>query len=271
MFRLMFSDARLPDLATLQTNKPHTADQIIFILLLCILARVHLEFQFFYRKKELRDVLLDDSEYHPTRPGVIVPSKSRSTTSGILVKDEAGATYMTVASHGSPDEEVEVYHPDPNGKVIGRVVDRIGDTDIALVKLRHDIQFENRTFKSDEEPAGVWFKTIKDLFQMRRYDKIAMDNSFTGLIDGQYIAVAMQRIRDTDSTKHLWVEQNWLWFGQDPAKVPREGSCGSAIYDEDGDVIAFFRFFSDDEGFGIGVAAQELLRVGYTPVVSTGR
>jgi hypothetical protein len=72
MFRLMFSDARLPDLATLQTNQPHTADQIIFILLLCILARVHLEFQFFYRKKELRDVLLDDSEYHPIRPGVIV-------------------------------------------------------------------------------------------------------------------------------------------------------------------------------------------------------
>lgn len=206
----------------------------------------------------------DDTAYSPIRPGVIVASKTLSTTSGVLVKDEKGAVYMTAASHGFPTEEAEVYHPNLNGLIVGHVVRRLADTDIALVKLRDGINFENHTFQSADEPDGVLLKGIRDPFELRLFDILSMENSFSGLIDTQYLGVNMVRITPPDATEHLWVRQLWIWCGQDRDKSPIAGSCGSVIYDQDGHVVAFFQFIDDDAGVGTGVAAQELLQIGYS-------
>ncbi|GAM33385.1 hypothetical protein TCE0_004r00242 [Talaromyces pinophilus] len=206
----------------------------------------------------------NDTAYSPIRPGLIVASTSLSTTSGVLVEDHEGAVYMTAASHGFPYDETEVYHPNPNGQIIGHVVRRLADTNIALVKLCDDIKFENRTFQSDDEPDGVLLKGIRDPYERWRYDALSMENSFTGLIDAQFLGVNRIRVTTSDLTEHLWVNQLWAWSGQDPDKYPVAESCGSAIYDQDGNIVAFFRYMMNDSGVGVGVAAQELLHMGYS-------
>lgn len=89
-----------------------------------------------------------------------------------------------------------------------------------------------------------------------------MENSFVGPVDAQFLRVSLKRITPSDSHKHMWVEQSWAWYGQDT--LPVDGSCRSALYDKDGYVVAFFQYLSDDTGIGIGVAAQELLHMGYS-------
>nr|AGN71621.1 hypothetical protein 2379 [Monascus pilosus] len=215
-----------------------------------------------FRQKLPTTTCADDSEYTPIRPGVMVASDNFLTTSGVLVKDSVNETYMTVASHGFPEGHVHVYHPKANCSMIGEVIHHIVDTDIGLMKLQENVVFENRTFQSGLEPDGVFLRGIKDPFELKRFDIISMDSPYTGLIDGQYLTVALKHMPRDAHTEHLWVEQLWQWFGQDASAIPIDGSCGSALLDTDGYVIGFFRYL-DADNIGIGAAAQELVRNGY--------
>lgn len=172
---------------------------------------------------------------------------------------------MTVASHGFPGNDSNVHHPKANGSIIGEVLHRIRDTDIALVKLKGNISFENEIFQSELEPDGVSLRGIKDPFEIKRFDLISMDNPFTGLIDGQFLAVARTRLPTNAHSQHTWVEQLWQWLGQNSNAIPVDGSCGSSLWDSDGYVICFFRSL-DKDNMGIGVAAQKLVWNGYTLV-----
>jgi len=93
----------------------------------------------------------DDSQYDDLRPGIRVSSNYLpddhqafiASTAGILLKDEAGNKYMTVAGHGFPAKcGLRVMHPSPgNGRDIGELIMGLGHTDIAeglLVKLQSD-------------------------------------------------------------------------------------------------------------------------------------
>jgi hypothetical protein len=214
-----------------------------------------------FRNKSPRD----DSYYSPLRPGIIVASNTLLTTSGVLVKNQDGDRSMTVSSHGFPVDDTKVYHPDTKGLEIGNVIHRISDTDIALVKLHDDTTFENQTFQSDDEPEGVLIKNIKDPFDMRTFDALTMDNAFTGLVDGQFLSVSMQRLPTDQQAQHSWVQQMWAWFGQDSNNLPIAGSCGSPVTDSEGNLVCFFRDLRDDN-IGIGVSAQELKKRGYSIV-----
>jgi hypothetical protein len=216
-----------------------------------------------FRLKDPRHLQPDDSTYIPLlRPGVMVSSTNLLTTAGVLVKNSQNESFMTVASHGFPLQDTDVHHPDPDGPLIGEVVRRIGHTNIALVKLHDNIRFENRTFQNLLQPDGVILSGISDPFAIKSFSTITMDNPFTGLIDGQFLTKSMVKLYSTDSDEHLWTVQNWLWYGQDAA-MPVAGSCGSAIWDMNGKVLAFFRWLNG-EGIGIGVAASELVFEGFT-------
>lgn len=96
-----------------------------------------------------------------------------------------------------------------------------------------------------------------------------MDNPYTGMID----AVCIGRIRTNypDSTKeaHVWIKQDWTWFGQHADDFPVAGSCGSALLDDDGKLVSFFRYLTvegPDKGFGLGVAAAEMIQFGFNIV-----
>jgi hypothetical protein len=57
-----------------------------------------------------------------------------------------------------------------------------------------------------------------------------------------------------------------MWMGQGLVDAPAEGSCGSPIWDADGNLVLFFRFLianGPESGLAIGVAAAELQKFGF--------
>jgi hypothetical protein len=100
-----------------------------------------------FRQKTPITTIRDDTSYNTLRPGVMVssgrflgdastpPRSELYTTAGVLVKGKNGNKFMTVASHGFPLGEETVFHPDPNGTIIGVVEKRLSETDIALVTI----------------------------------------------------------------------------------------------------------------------------------------
>lgn len=219
----------------------------------------------------------DDSRYEQLRPGVmlssgrfidpsnVVPPRSELyTTSGILVKDSNGDTFVTVADHGFPLGEETVYHPGPSGQVVGDVVHRIGGTDIALVRLGDGLRYTNETFANPRWPSAKAIREIRNFERMRVYDSVYMDNPFTGYCEGQYLGTRFTRMPadELDLGYHPWAFQQWIYLGQGMIMEPTEGSCGSPILDEDGQIVCFFRW-QDKEGHSIGIAATELEEYGY--------
>jgi hypothetical protein len=189
----------------------------------------------------------DESEYSPIRPGVTV-----APDPGVLVKNPQNDAYMTVTSHGFPNDNYR--------STIGEVAHRIGDTDISLANLGDNIPFESQTFQSVLDTGGVVLRRVKYPFRMKCFDKISMHNPCGGSIDGLFVAVSMNRLPTDAQGKNLWVDHLWQWFGKD---VGVEGNCGSEVWDNNGNVISFFRWI-EAKSMVIGVAAQELVCNGYT-------
>lgn len=77
-----------------------------------------------FRSKDPHNTI-DDSSYSGLRPGIMVASKSLTTTSWVAVNNSAGEAFMTVASHGFPSGQIDVHHPRDTDPVIGRVEQRM--------------------------------------------------------------------------------------------------------------------------------------------------
>lgn len=248
---------------------PNTTDIAVLPGYICQAAAFYLfseGYEYLNRASRLKDptqASFDESAYSPLRPGVAVTSASFTSTSGIMVENAQAQTFMTVASHSFPVSEVNVYQPKQNDN-IGQVDYRIQEADIALVRLRPELEFENRTFSNEADPNGVALKGIRDPFELKRFDVLSMDTSFTGLVDAQFLGVSLYRLPSDAQEECCWVTQLWNWEGQENT-LPNDGCCGSVIWDTEGYAVGFFRFvMADSPGIGIGVAAQELVTRGYT-------
>lgn len=205
---------------------------------------------------------LNDSLYPHLRPGIMVASESLTTTSGVAVSNSAGETFITVPSHGFPNSQLDVHHPRGTDPVIGRVGHRIGDTDIALVRLSPGTTFENVTFSSSVERVGVLLKDFRDPFVFESLSTLSMDTPFTGTTDAIFLTVSLLRIPSDADGEHLWISQIWAWLGQ--RHPPTDGCCGAALWDYDGYVVGFFGYLLvENNGIGIGAAAEELALQGY--------
>lgn len=215
------------------------------------------------RKKDAEQTV-DDSVYYPhLRPGVMIVSESFTTTSGVTVTNAAGDKFVSVASHGFPAGEENIYHPQHTDFVIGTVENRIAETDIALARLSPGVNYENSTFANVSEPTGIQLKGFKDPFTIPQFSTLSMDTPFTGMRNPLFLTVSVQRIPNDSSKEHIWTSQTWNWLGQ--SHPPKDGCCGAALSDEDGYVIGLFRLvLAENEGIGIGAAAEELVNRGYT-------
>ncbi len=75
------------------------------------------------RGKQPTSVTWDDTEYQTIRPGGMISCKADNelhdaellTSSGVLVNDEHGSEFITVANHGFLDGQELVYHPTQKG------------------------------------------------------------------------------------------------------------------------------------------------------------
>lgn len=218
----------------------------------------------------------DDSQYQALRPGVRVtstylpevPDAFISSTAGVLVKDQAGDHFLTVAEHAFPAKcGTRAMHPSPNGgRAIGELIMGVGHTDIALVKLHQSEHFTNTTFHNTLMDKSV---PLKRLAPCKQGDLLYLDSPNTGCIDGTVKWAGRRRFPSDDPTEHNWVLTTWIYMGQESAWQLPEGMCGSAIWMGNGDVVGFFQY-APKEGVMVdwcaGIDAMELLERGYTLV-----
>jgi hypothetical protein len=220
----------------------------------------------------------DESEYNILRPGVRLasdydpsqPGAYLRTSAGILVQDREGNTFMTCAAHGFPSRcGSTVYHPSPStGQGIGELVMEIAHTDIALVKLNIEKDFVNETFESNIRGA---LRLQRLSIAKRYYSILALDSPDTGFIEGTLAISAKMRIPVNDSLEpeQEWISTAWVYTSQGMSKDLPDGICGSAIWDEDGAVIGFFRYAPKTgvmTDWCAGIAAKELMERGFTIV-----
>lgn len=220
----------------------------------------------------------DESKYDSLQPGVRVssayipsqPGMFMSSTAGVLVKDSVGNEFVTVASHGFPDEcGSMVTHPLPSsGRHIGELIMEISHTDISLVKLGNTETFLNETFQNEEVEEPIQLKRLATVKGRQTWGFVFMDSPDTGFITGNFTGTSFRAV-DDGSPEMQWVYTAWVYMGQNSAGSLPSGICGSAIWTMDGEVLGFFRFapingFMRD--YCAGVASDELINRGFTLV-----
>ncbi|CAG7949342.1 unnamed protein product [Penicillium nalgiovense] len=195
--------------------------------------------------------VVDNSKYDILRPGVMLSSGTLSTTgpeylttSGALVEDSnSGERYMTVDSHGFPYGD-RVFHPCASDKEIGQVIMEITHTDVAIVKLHDDVPFVNETFESPlEGKRPTKLQNFIAVDNLCPGDSVYMNSPFVGYSEGVCGPWTRDRIPSDDPSQPVltWVRTRWCYMGQGSTETLRDGVCGSAIWDKDGNVIGFFR------------------------------
>lgn len=206
------------------------------------------------------------------RPGIIVSSSVttstvdgkeirnfKSTTSGLMVVNQDGDKFITIAAHGFEQDGL-VWHPNPHhGKIIGNIVESIPDADIAIVKLNKGLRYTNHTFGTAENPGGKAMVGISPNYPPHTLigDIISMDNPYSGFCEGQIVALGA---KIGNSGKH-YIPHTWTILQSGEEVV--DGSCGSVILDDDGRVVGFFRYMSNDGTDCYTVSATELRENGY--------
>jgi hypothetical protein len=228
------------------------------------------------RQKAPQGTEYDDSIYVMSsdallRPGIMLASSTvrgvgdnelcyKQTSSGILVKDQQGSLFITVASHGFEDDCL-VYHPNPHtGVIIGKIVKGIPGTDISLVKLNPGLRYVNETFGTSDRPCGIQADGISPGHPpyLRSFDTISMNNPFSGDCEG--LVFGLGAIIPEDGP-HKHVEHQWIFL--ENGDEPVGGSCGSPIIDANGQVVGLFRYKMPNSRDCFAVSAQTLRDNGY--------
>lgn len=209
----------------------------------------------------------DDTCYIPDlRPGVMLScgwngGEELYTSSGIIVENSIGEKWLTVASHGFPLGNQTVYHPAANGPIIGTVEKLFEDTDIALAKLRMGIHYVAQTFGSDLKPS-IEMKSLRKSAGLLIGDTLTMENSFSGLCEGIFMASIWKSIpADENPHKLPWVVISNFYLGNG-GEESIDGSCGSPVVTEIGEVIGLFRFMTNN-GKAYCVSVEVLMETGH--------
>ena len=226
------------------------------------------------RNKPPKGTEYDDSLYAVApdallRPGVMLGSSItivngeecfKTTTSGVLIVDQQGKLFITVATHGFESDGL-VYHPNPhNGQIIGQIVGEIPNTDISLARLKTGLRYVNETFGNFDEPEGMRISGISAGRppHLLNYELISMNNPFAGSCDGIILGLGIKvpDYGDKDFIKHQWVV---FENGDEPINE----SCGSPILDSKGNVMGLFRYKDTKSSFCLAISAMELRESGF--------
>jgi hypothetical protein len=129
-----------------------------------------------------------------------------------------------------------------------------------LASLDEGISYSCDTFGSNIL-AGPTVRRFKRLEDVRVGDNVFMDNPFSGRCEGHVTKVQWAKIpSDEDVSKLPWVEAVWIYTGNG-RPGPADGSCGSVIWDEGENAIAFYRF-AYDGGKSYAVSVGPLMQMG---------
>lgn len=194
--------------------------------------------------------VVDDSQYDVLRPGVMLSTgrdqttkREYRTTSGVLVQDALGEKYMTIASHGFSHGDA-VFHPSATGKQVAQIIMEVSSSDIAIAKLHHNVPFGKETFGSPLDGATPTRLTqFVSANETQIGSSIYMNNPFTGYSEGTCGPHVRMRvpIDDPNQPSLQWIKSRWIYLGQGFINHLQDGICGSAIWDDNGRVLGFFR------------------------------
>ena len=176
----------------------------------------------------------DDTSYIPTRNALLHP--------GIMLSSSRSTTGTYKSSTQGFEDDGWVYHPDPNGQRIGRIVDILPDTDISIAEIEPGLRYVNETFGSGLAPTGVPMRGISPDYasHLRIGDTVTMDNPYTGQCEGRVLGIGLRTREDGELNKFRWVKHEWFVFENGDEAI--DGSCGTPILKENGLVVGFFRF-----------------------------
>jgi hypothetical protein len=156
-----------------------------------------------------------------------------------------------------------VIHPSfAIGHVVGQVSRTFQDTDIALAKITDPaVRFSAETFAG---PHGTT-KLNRLAGQTETYigQELFMDSPFTGLAEG-YVYMSDIAAIPTDGNVLPWAYVANLSVNFEKDSV--DGCCGSPMWDSEGAVHAFFRYYADDSGISYCPAPDPLINAGYRMV-----
>jgi len=180
----------------------------------------------------------------------------KSTTSGILVVDEQGTPFITVSTQGF-NVDGEVWHPDPSGFLIGKVVRTIPDANISLIQLANGTRYINQCVTSSEPGVSVQSGLISGYPpHLKHYDRVTMkspSDSVEGLVLAQGIKIKVSR---------KIVEHQWLYMNLDTDLADR--AHGSPILaDDNRTIVGFLRQGQKDPKHYYTVSAAALWDAGY--------
>lgn len=135
------------------------------------------------------------------------------------------------------------------------------DTDISLAKLRMGIRYAAQTFGSDLKPS-IEMKSLRKPAGLLIGDTLTMENSFSGLCGGVFMASIWKSIPAGENPHKLpWVVIPNLYLGNG-GEEPLDGSCGSPVVTQIGEVVGLFRFMTNN-GKAYCVSVEVLMETGH--------
>ncbi len=113
---------------------------------------------------------------------------------------------------------------------------------------------------------------MRDPFGVYVGDRLTINDSFSGVRDAVQMGIERRKVpSDGPGEEERWIAQVWVWVGFNDDGLAAGASAdgdGSAILDQDGDVVAIFRGMLEGlPGYAIGVAGSTLEEISL-PVVS---
>jgi len=127
-------------------------------------------------------------------------------------------------------------------------VAEISFTDVSLVRLSDGLSFTNETL---ENMDGVvpQFQRLITSDDRAEFKPVHFNSAFTGHMEGN---IVMHSVKMPDSPSHpteqsqagKYVLYQWHYMGQGDGSgqpiMPPDGTCGSAIWNDDGVILGFY-------------------------------
>ncbi|KAI9367319.1 hypothetical protein BJX61DRAFT_316587 [Aspergillus egyptiacus] len=226
---------------------------------------------------------IDNSRYETLRPGVILSSGKHTeeegseilSSSGVLIKNRSGGVeFITAAAHGIPGSPYDgnVYHPSHAGAKVGQIIKEVTHTDVALVRLEEGVKFINEPFENTVTASGPFnFIGLARAAETKIGANIYLDSPFSGFLEGTRLSHSYMRVPTNDplGPEQKWIRCQWNYMGQGSQEAMVDGICGSAIWEDNRNVIGFSRYapasglFAD---YCLSISADCLLDEGYSIV-----
>lgn len=126
--------------------------------------------------------------------------------------------------------------------MIGRIVSRFLQIDLALLKLEDSEVFTNSGFENADFPSGLRYQRLRRTTSLTLFTTVYLDSAFTDSIAGMFLAPAFRKIPsdDADAQGMRWIKTVWLYNSTEGGWDILSGTCGSHIFTADGDVVGTF-------------------------------